>query len=97
MIPFYTQRLEHLLVAIDEARYQHAPREELLFLEKTRDDMEANLKREKDELQQKAQTLYDTWLTIEELRKKNNYTSATAHLIVFKKEIGGQTDIQFSF
>lgn len=89
MIPFYTQRLEHLLGAIDEARYQHAPREELVFLEKTRDDMEANLKREKDELQQKAQTLYDTWLTIEELRKKNNYTSATAHLIVFKKEIGG--------
>lgn len=62
MIPFYQQRREHLLTKIREERGRpFRNTEDLKFLDKTLKDIEASLAKEKDEVQQKAQALYDTW------------------------------------
>lgn len=63
MIPFYQQRLQHLNETIRSKRGDPGTsQEDITFLEKTKVDMQKNLDREKTELNEKAQALYNTWL-----------------------------------
>lgn len=99
MIPFYQQRLQHLQSRILEEKSKGALKksDDIEFLIKTAKDVQNSLAKEKAEVQQKAQALYDTWVLISDLRDKQRYAQASAHLKVFRRTVGGQTEYSFSF
>ena len=99
MIPFYQHRLQHLLSRIQEETNKgvHKNTEDLAFLHRTAREVQASLDKERAEVQQKAQALYDTWVEISDLRDRQKYAQASAHLKVYRRYIGGQTEYSFAF
>jgi len=68
MIPFYTERLAHIIQDYNEKKRLLAPQEDLNFLQSTRTEVERKLETEKREVQELATNLYDTWLKIVDIR-----------------------------
>ena len=100
MIPFYAERINHLDERIKEEREKRdlANQEELQFLQRTKADLINSFDKEKNEVEQKAQALYNTWLEIDNLRKKQQYAQASAYLKVYKRDIGsGQFEYSFAY
>jgi hypothetical protein len=90
LIPFYIERLKFM----EDERYKRnregtfIPGEDTEFLLKNISETDRKLQQEKLEVQGMAEKLYQKWLEIKELRKKNQYASTNLRLKVHKSDDG---------
>ena len=82
MIPFYMDRLRYITEEYEHKRDRGASEPELVFLDKTRNEVQKSLDKEKLEVNKMANELYSLWTKIMEQRKFNKFLSTNVELKV---------------
>ena len=82
MIPFYMDRLRYITEEYEHKRDRGASEPELVFLDKTRNEVQKSLDKEKLEVKKMANELYSLWTKIMEQRKFNKFLSTNVELKV---------------
>lgn len=93
LIPFYMERLQ--FIESEQAAKTNdvnCTQDELDFLQKTREEVTLALEKEKKELNEMANQIYQIWLEIEKERAKKDFSSTNVNLKVhkFKLEDGSE-------
>lgn len=65
LIPFYMDRIEFLNDELDQKMQDNAPPKDIKFIERMRENIKADLDKEKKELAKSAQEIYNKWKAIE--------------------------------